>query len=205
MKEVFDCAVYSRYSNEENGILAAQYNMESDKFRVNISCVWVEILRINEDSPALPGEIGRVVVTDLTNDAMPIIRYDTGDLSSYNEGDKVKDLVVRINNIDGRKVDLLVDTNEEPLNPHHVTNAFWGTGDFISTFQLIQFAPDKVTLKYTLVPNRTFNEPLIDQKLKKIFGDSLQVSYELVDDIPLLRSGKRRYIVNMMNNPSPVK
>lgn len=200
--EIFKCPVFSRYSNEENGILAVQYSMASSIFRVNIPCIWLEILKINDNTPALPNEVGRVVVTDLTNDAMPIIRYDTGDLSSYSDGDKVNDCIFRINNIDGCKVDPIVNVNNEPLNPHYVTVGFWGTGDFISNFQLIQFAPDEVTLKYIPVPGSTFDKELIDNKLKKIFGEDLTITYEPVDQIPLLRSGKRCFIVNKMIDSS---
>lgn len=198
LNQLFACPVFSRYSNEENGIIAEQFEMNSGKFRVNIPCVWVEILKINDDSPASPGEPGRVVVTDLRNEAMPIIRYDTGDLSSYDESDKVSDSLFYINNIDGCKVDPIVDTQNEPINPHYVTVAFWGTGDFISNFQLVQHSPNRVTLKYIPVDNSIFNASLIDAKLKKIFGEDLVVEYEAVRDIPLLRSGKRCFIVNEM-------
>lgn len=205
INKLFQCPVFSRYSNEENGIIAEQFDMKSSKFRVNTPCMWVEILKINDDKPACPGEIGRVVVTDLNNDAMPIIRYDTGDLSSYSIGDKINDSIFYINNIDGCKVDPIVDTRNEPLNPHYVTVAFWGTGDFISNFQLIQHSPKHVTLKYIPVDNSIFNSTLVDTKLKKIFGNDLMIDYEEVDSIPLLRSGKRCFIVNEMCRDSIIE
>ena len=38
----------------------------------------VEFLR-DDDSPCSPGEDGRIVVTELVNFGMPVIRYEVGD------------------------------------------------------------------------------------------------------------------------------
>lgn len=38
-----------------------------------------EVLKDDSDSPVAPGEPGRLVCTGLLNDAMPLIRYETGD------------------------------------------------------------------------------------------------------------------------------
>lgn len=34
---------------------------------------------MDSDEPAEPGELGRIVITDLFNYAFPILRYDNGD------------------------------------------------------------------------------------------------------------------------------
>jgi hypothetical protein len=48
-------------------------------FHVNSDAVFVEVLDFRSGEPVEPGSAGRVVVTDLLNTAMPIIRYDIGD------------------------------------------------------------------------------------------------------------------------------
>lgn len=40
----------------------------------------LEVLRVDSDIPVEPGEMGRLVFTGLRNRAMPLLRYDTGDL-----------------------------------------------------------------------------------------------------------------------------
>ena len=47
--------------------------------------VYVEVLR-PDGSPARAGEVGMVVVTDLVNRAMPIIRYQVGDTAALASG-----------------------------------------------------------------------------------------------------------------------
>lgn len=195
---VFECPVMSRYSNEENGIIAQQVSMQTSSFRVNTPCVWVEILKMDSDEPAAPGEMGRIVVTDFQNDAMPIIRYDTGDLSSYDKGGKYKDSIVSINNIDGRAIDMLCSTSGEQISGYHVNNLMADYMDSISTYQLLQKSLHDLDLKY--VPNASqLNTKKLLNDLQHLFGEGVNINLIEVEDIPLLRSGKRRYIINEIN------
>jgi phenylacetate-CoA ligase len=55
-----------------------------DALHVNAEAFLVEL--IHEGRPARPGEVGRVVVTDLRGRSAPLIRYDTGDLARAADG-----------------------------------------------------------------------------------------------------------------------
>ncbi|WBX74140.1 hypothetical protein PG913_02615 [Tenacibaculum pacificus] len=194
ISKAFSAPVYSRYSNEENGIISQQIIEDSSKFRINWPDIWLEILKIDSDEPVLPGEQGRVVITDLCNLAMPIIRYDTGDLSSYDKIDKYKNSLLWMNNIDGRLVDSLYDTSGEILNSFHIVNLFWNTQDYLDTFQFIQEEQKKYLLKY--VSDIEIDEILFSEIIKNLIGKDADLQFEKVDKIPLLRSGKRRYVMN---------
>jgi phenylacetate-CoA ligase len=76
---VFGARTIDLYSSEEAGCIAAQCP-ESDCLHVMAEATIAEI--VNEDGePCRPGEVGRVLVTDLHNYATPIVRYDIGDLA----------------------------------------------------------------------------------------------------------------------------
>ena len=79
LKKVFGCAIISRYANSENGFLAQQTN-DGDTFILNTAHYVFETLKIDSDEPAPYGDPARLVLTDLYNYAMPLIRYDTGDI-----------------------------------------------------------------------------------------------------------------------------
>ena len=83
IEQAFKTKVFSRYSNVENGIIAQQTDKSFDYYFINSASYYVEILEMDLDVPVLKGELGRIVVTDLFNDAMPFIRYDTGDIGKY--------------------------------------------------------------------------------------------------------------------------
>jgi phenylacetate-CoA ligase len=75
----FGVSVADLYSTREAGYLALQCP-EHEHYHVQSEGVFLEVLD-ERGAPCGPGEVGRVVVTPLHNLAMPLIRYDIGDLA----------------------------------------------------------------------------------------------------------------------------
>jgi phenylacetate-CoA ligase len=71
----FNCNVVARYAMEELGIIANQC-IHSENYHVNDASFVLEILKKENDNLADIGEEGRIVITDLYSNAMPLIRYD---------------------------------------------------------------------------------------------------------------------------------
>lgn len=78
-RAAWDVPVADIYSTREAGYLALQCP-EHEHYHVQSEGVFLEVLDA-EGRPCQPGEVGRVVVTPLHNFAMPLIRYDIGDLA----------------------------------------------------------------------------------------------------------------------------
>src|SRR5262249_2280854 len=78
IEAVFGCPETNRYGWEEVSLIAWECERH-DGLHVNADGVYVEVLR--DGRPARPGEAGSVVVTDLTNRAMPLLRYQVGDVA----------------------------------------------------------------------------------------------------------------------------
>jgi len=76
MERVFGAPVQAEYGCGEVGPIA--YQCERGSLHLMTVNLFVEVLRA-DGSPAGTGETGEIVVTDLTNRAMPIIRYRIGD------------------------------------------------------------------------------------------------------------------------------
>ena len=70
MEYYFGAPVVSRYSNEENGIIAQQ-QINDREFTINWASFYVEILDLDQDIPVQSGQLGRIVVTDYYNFATP--------------------------------------------------------------------------------------------------------------------------------------
>jgi len=81
LEKYFKTPVISRNSNLENGIFSMQLPNQGNNFHVNWASYHIELLHPENDTPIKYGELGRVVITDLFNYCMPIVRYDTGDLA----------------------------------------------------------------------------------------------------------------------------
>lgn len=191
MEEVFGCPCVSRYSNQENGILGQDEEL-SNYFIINEAHYYIEILDMEEDRPLEPGFQGRVVVTDLYNYAMPLLRYDTGDIGSidfvYRNGIKKK----AITSFSGRVVDMIYDTRSRPISPHKISVSFAGFPGILQ-YQFIQETRTSYRVKLNTKEDFSSTEEL-ESLIRSLIGQDAEISYEYVDEIPKLRSGKTRYI-----------
>lgn len=196
MESYFGCKMVSRYSNEENGVLG-QDELVNNEFFINEASYIIEIC--DDAGNKVPdGNLGHIVVTDLFNYAMPMIRYDTGDIGSIkqvtiNRNGKIINRRV-LYNFSGRSVDVIFNTTGEAISPHLITNNLWNFPD-ISQFQLIQKGEKDYHLLLNVPENYNRIEEL-DCVLHSLLGSDAHLDIKKVSEIPVLSSGKRRYIVN---------
>lgn len=196
LAKAFNCTVVSRYANEENGFLG-QDDTVNNVFIPNRANYYYEILKLTTDEPATMGEVGRIVVTDLYNYAMPFIRYDTGDIGAWVQTKHFSKKVKAIGNFGGRVVDMIFDTSGNQVSPHSITNIMWEYQG-IKQYQFVQKTHNQYIMKINI--DRTgFNaEDKLKLALLEVFGKDADINFEYCNEIPVLTSGKRRYIVNEM-------
>ena len=198
MEEVFKCKVVSRYSNEENGVLA-QTTGEDLTFRVNTASYIIEILKLNSDEEAEIGEMGRVVITDLFNYAMPFIRYDTGDLAIAHKKNSLTGRVEILRRVEGRKSDMVYSTTDVPLSTFSI-GVEMDLFKEIGQYQFIQNSKKDYELNLKGAKDFYKDEEFINV-FKKLLGDDANIKINHVNDMPVLNSGKfKRTICNYTPN-----
>ena len=185
--------VFSRYSSEEVGIIAQQTVNSPDRFVINNASYHVELLNLENDAPATLGAFGRIIVTDLFNYAMPIIRYDTGDIARWGLN---KDGAMELVEIEGRKMDLIYDSKGNIISSFVIYTKFYNYYNLLKQYQFIQQDEKKYEVKLNLQgDNFQFeNELIVD--IKSDFGDDANVTITYVNEIPALASGKRKKVIN---------
>ena len=193
LEKNFGVPAVSRYSNLENGIIAQQIPGQNGRYLVNGASYHVEILKMDSDEPAEEGEPGRIVVTDLFNYAMPMIRYDTGDIGSMVHDENFP-WRKYLSHVEGRRLDLLYDTGGNLVSSYIVYKNMWQYTD-IEQYQLIQEDKKKYTIKINCREPFTREQQLIGE-FKSYLGQDADFRIEYVTEIPLLSSGKRKKIVN---------
>lgn len=204
IEEACGCPCISRYSNEENGILgqddrfAGQESSVNNIFIINEASYYIEILKMDKDEPADRCEIGRVVVTDLYNYAMPMIRYDTGDIGAYDIVEYNGVPRRAITQFGGRRRDIIYCTNGNRISSAAISTALWSYQD-VQQFQFIQRGVKEYTIKLNCREAFTREEDLI-KHIRLLLGKDAEVTVEYVSEIPVLKSGKRQAVVNLMNN-----
>ena len=191
LSELLNCKVYSRYSNEEQGILG-QDKYNDEHFHLNHASYFFEFLKLDSDEKAAPGELCRIVITDLFNFAFPLIRYDTGDtgLYYYNESNRAEYPV--LSKIYGRLIDLVYDTKGIPLHPSVFSSILINYREII-LWQFIQKDYNYYLLKLKLSGDINLSE--CKSILKNILGKDANITIELVDNITVLPSGKIKTVI----------
>jgi len=153
----------------------------------------VEILR--DGKPAEPGETGEVVITDLNNTCMPFIRYRIGDLAEAVDNSRTCSCgrgLPRIGNIDGRVQSII-----QGIDGRYLPGTFFAhylkEFDFaFKLYQVVQEEPDAMSFK--VVKGSRFSNDILEQVLatfRQYLGDSMRIDVEFVDDVAMVRTGKR--------------
>ena len=197
LEATFGCPVVDRYANNENGVLAATSPYDG-RYRVNHASYRVEFLELGTSDPAAPGTRARIVVTDLFNRAMPIIRYDTGDLAVVSlvrgDGD------VLLERIEGRRADVVYDTEGTEVSASTVATVMYQFTEILQ-YQLVQ----EGALDYRLAVSGaegTYQATTFVDSLTRVLGKGSHIAVEFVDEVPRDRGGKSRPLVCRYEPPS---
>lgn len=196
-RKVFNCPVVDEYGSSENGILAFQCKQGNMHLMADHMCV--EFLDEN-DRQVKPGELGRIVVTDLASHAMPLLRYDIGDMGR--PSDKLCTCGVNLplmEIVEGRKEDF-IRTKEGKL-VHAAYLCYTLKDDTVNEFKMYQ--KDLNTLLVQIVKSLAFNshtEKMLETKLRTALGDDIKITFQYLDKIPREISGKLRYFVSEMSD-----
>ncbi len=139
---VFDC-----YSAEEVGYIALQCP-DGPGYHTMAESLIVEIIG-DDGQPCAAGETGRVIVTDLHNFAMPMIRYDTGDFAEAGEPCRCGRGLPTMNRIRGRWRGMLTLPDG---SRHWPLTGVYGFREIapVRQYQMIQHAPDRIELRFLI-------------------------------------------------------
>jgi phenylacetate-CoA ligase len=199
IEKYFKAPIINRYGLREFGSWSAQSCRESpDRFHINTELVVCEVLR-PDGTPCAAGETGRVVLTDLHNFARPFIRYDTGDLAvAINEQCSCGRGFPMLGRIEGRSLDCLRTPSGDEISPAilgHFLFVYHDHLEAVRRYQLVQETATHATL--LVVPDEGWDEERRQRlltDLKQLLGDQMDVDVQVVNEIPLEKSGKRPII-----------
>ena len=193
LEKQFGCPVRAWYSNEENGIMGLQ-NEKDEGYRIDTETYYYEILKMDSDEPAEPGELGRIVITDLFNYAFPILRYDNGDTAVAVRKEKNGRFKLYLSELYGRRSDLIYDCKGNAVTPYIITNNLWDI-EGVKQYRFIQKDVKDYTIWLNGDPAKMDQEEILG-RIRPYLGDEARIKVEIVDEIPVLASGKRKYIEN---------
>ena len=197
IERVFGAEVYDRYGSREVADVACE---NGDGLGLVIDPLTHVVEAVDAAGRPVPdGEHGELLVTTLTNRSMPLIRYRIGDAGVL--GPPAGGVPwPRLTAVSGRVTDVFHTVDGRQVYGGYFTRQFYGR-DWVAQFQVVQEDYDR--LRVRVVPRPGTDPELIAAEQRALatafrsaLGEGCAVEFEVVDDIPVGPTGKRRYTLS---------
>jgi phenylacetate-CoA ligase len=193
IEQAFQCPVYNTYGCREVMLVAAECQQEK-QLHINSDHVLVET--INDEGQVVSECSGDVLLTDLYNYAMPLIRYQNGDRATLlDNACACGNPLPLMSSVDGRKLDV-IKTASGKLIPGELFPHLFKEFTSIDKFQVKQTQIDALTISIVAKNGLPSADKLaISNEINRYSCGELLLNFQLVDDIPLTSSGKYRVTI----------
>lgn len=196
IESAFKVKIFNRYGSREFGAIA-QEDKYHNGLRVNSDHVFIEILN-EHGKECSQGELGELVITDLDNYGMPLIRYKIGDRAFWSEDQCYYTGMPfpLLGKIEGRSLDVVITPNGNRIGGTYWTILMRSRGN-IELFQIKQTALDLIYILYKSMDQLTDIEiDYFNHEIKEKCGDKMNVVFDRVEEIPETSNGKHRIIIS---------
>lgn len=193
IEESFGCRVFDKYGSREFSGIAYECDAH-EGHHVVAELYLVEVLK--EGRPCAPGETGEVVITDLSNFCMPLIRYRLGDLAVAMDPTarcRCGRSAPRIGEIQGRTQSIILGTHGRYLPGTFFAHLFKDHDHVVRQYQIVQEERDRLSL--VIIKGPQFSDAGLLQivaELKQYVGLDMRIEVQFVDRIAMVRTGKHR-------------
>lgn len=200
VEKIFNTRVFSFYGHSERLVIAGECEYSSN-YHVEPLYGYCELL----SRDGISVKEGEITGTGFLNDAMPLIRYRTGDMSAWDEKDSCpcgrKHL--RLNGVCGRWHQDMLITKEGAHVFLAALNIHSAEFDHIVRYKLIQEQAGMATMQ--ILPTDEY-EKSDGEHIKKLLEEKvsgkIKFNVQLVSDLPVQGNGKYRIIDQRMQlNP----
>jgi len=204
LRDVFGTEPFSKYSSYESFEIAMECNAH-EGFHIAAEDIVVEIVD-DANQPVEPGRQGRIVVTNLHEYGMPLIRYDIEDESSLLEGAcACGRSLPRLSTIIGKTGDTFYTPSGKRVSARSFRTAILVELG-IRRFQFVQDRLDHVTVR--VVPNDSLSPGQaqeLDAALKAHYsstlGDDVEIQVDIVDRVEPTPAGKHLFYISKVTRP----
>ena len=195
IEAAFGCKVFDRYGSEETGLIASECEQHQG-LHLNIEHLYIEFLR-EDGTAAAPGEEGAIVITDLFNRGMPLIRYQIGDVGVVSERrcpcGRGLPLMERVT---GRVADYLKRRDGSLVAGVSLVERTLTAIQGLEQMQVVQPAADEIVLNVVRAPDFSpATEQALLEEFRSVFGPGIDIRPNYVERIPQERSGKYRFSI----------
>ena len=199
IEQAFGCRVFDKYGSREFSGIAYECEAHQGHHIVAEGYI-VEVLK--DGRPAMPGEVGEIVITDLNNYCLPFIRYRIGDL-----GEAMDPMALcpcgrglpRIGRIEGRVQSIVIGADGQYLPGTFFAHLLKDYSHAFRHYQFVQETRGAITWK--IVKGERYTDTALNEVraiLQRYLGASMRIDVEFVDNIPMVRTGKRLAVISKL-------
>ena len=192
ISKAFRCEVYNTYGCREFMLIAAECREHA--LHTTADHLLVELGTTIDDKRDSPREI---MVTDLHNWGMPLLRYVNGDLARRRRGVCSCGLgLPMLRSVDGRKLDALRTVDGRYVPGEFIAHTF-NLAKGVVRFQAVQKTLDRIQVY--AVRGDGFDQGAWDAvrtELQRVVGPATTLAFEFTEEIPLTATGKHRVTVS---------
>jgi phenylacetate-CoA ligase len=202
LQDVFRCKVYNEYGCGEIGTIA--HECEEGNLHINDENIIVEILGSNQQ-PVKVGEDGEIVVTELNNLAMPLIRYRIADYGSFSPRScKCGRELTVLREVKGRAYDFLINSTGEMFHGEfflYIVEDIKKNGASLNGVQFVQKNKNELDIK--IVPGSGFiseHKNYIENRIREKFDSKIKITFIEEPFIEREKSGKMRVVKRLFSH-----
>jgi phenylacetate-CoA ligase len=189
LRERWGCRVFTHFGMTETGYGCAVQCEAGEGHHVRHPELMLEILDPVTGEPLPPGERGELVLTLLASEAMPLLRYRTGDIASLLPGPcPCGGILPRLGRVEGRWKNDLPLNQGQALSIHQLDELLFAVPALRGFEAGLRREGDRNTLFLTIEADGVLEEDALAAQLPTALD--LQVRY--ADASPFSRKGKRR-------------
>ena len=198
IEEVFKCKIFNMYGSREVPCIACECDHHNG-LHVFDDIRYVEIVD-SHGKACPPGQEGRIIVTDLTNSAMPFIRYEIGDLGVWSESQcSCGRSFPLLKKITGRISSVISTIEGKLIHGEFFTHLFYHENG-IESFSINQIKLN--TIELLIVPNSNFSVQSLERILRIIheeLGPGHNIKVHMVKSINKTKTGKFLFVKSAVN------
>ena len=194
IRQAMHCKVYAYYGCGECNSMGYQCQ-QGDAYHIPEEHVVLEVEPEVGHTDLL--ETGQVLITDLDNYAMPLVRYQNGDYMTLGDTDCVCGRSLRlIAKLEGRTHEFLLNASRGLISGG-ICDSILGNIGSIREFQVRQDGLEHI--RVLVVPCRKLTEEengYIRKSFRHYLGETMDVEIQIVDSIPRTKAQKLQTAVN---------
>ena len=195
IEEAFECRVFDYFAAAERVVFATECDAHEGH---HVASEYGVLELVDQDGRQVAeGMPGIMVGTSLHNLGMPLLRYRCNDVTALrNQLCSCGRALPLMEDVSTKAEDILALPDGRLISPSVLTHPFKPMHS-VEESQIVQDRPDSIRIK--IKPNAAFtpaeSEYLV-REFRKRLGENIEVSVEVVDDIPRTSAGKFKWVVS---------